>query len=104
MNPRIRRYRQKMSLLNKFLNVFKSKTFHPSMAQIEKKFLKYLDFQNGFFIEVGAHDGYTQSNTYFLEKHQLWRGLLIEHIQAGAAVNPRIEDGVLRSVRAIELR
>lgn len=43
---------------------------------------------NGFFIEVGAYDGVTLSNTYFLEQMG-WRGLLIEPIeklcqQAGA--------------------
>jgi FkbM family methyltransferase len=34
--------------------------------------------QNGFFIEVGAYDGLTQSNTYLLEKNLGWRGVLIE--------------------------
>ena len=33
---------------------------------------------NGFFIEIGAHDGITQSNTYYFEKNKDWRGVLIE--------------------------
>tara|TARA_B100000767_G_C19751239_1_gene530888 strand:+ start:1438 stop:2136 length:699 start_codon:yes stop_codon:yes gene_type:complete len=39
---------------------------------------KYLNFSNGFFIELGAHDGITQSNTYYYEKKSNWRGILIE--------------------------
>ena len=26
---------------------------------------KYLNYTNGFFIELGAHDGITQSNTFY---------------------------------------
>jgi FkbM family methyltransferase len=33
---------------------------------------------NGFFIEAGAHDGQTFSNTLFLEKERNWTGLLVE--------------------------
>jgi FkbM family methyltransferase len=34
----------------------------------------------GFFIEAGANDGVTQSNTFLLERDHNWRGLLIEPI------------------------
>lgn len=34
----------------------------------------------GFFIEAGAFDGYTQSNTYYLERACGWRGLLVEPV------------------------
>ena len=34
--------------------------------------------RNGVFIELGAHDGLTQSNTAFLELSRGWTGLLIE--------------------------
>jgi FkbM family methyltransferase len=34
--------------------------------------------ENGFFIELGANDGVTQSNTAFFEKFKKWRGILIE--------------------------
>lgn len=33
---------------------------------------------NGFFVEVGALDGFGASNTYFFEKERNWSGLLIE--------------------------
>jgi FkbM family methyltransferase len=34
--------------------------------------------KNGFFIEVGAGDGINLSNTYLLEMHYNWTGILIE--------------------------
>ncbi|XP_052786053.1 uncharacterized protein LOC128221486 [Mya arenaria] len=34
--------------------------------------------RNGFFIELGAHDGESTSNTLYLEKERGWTGLLIE--------------------------
>jgi FkbM family methyltransferase len=43
--------------------------------------IKCLDFyknkQNGFFIDIGAHDGITGSNTYLLEKNG-WNGICVE--------------------------
>lgn len=39
---------------------------------------RYLNFNNGFFIEVGAANGIFQSNTHGLETSKNWRGILIE--------------------------
>ncbi len=36
----------------------------------------------GIFIEVGAYDGFTLSNTYELEKMHGWTGVLVEPIKA----------------------
>jgi FkbM family methyltransferase len=33
---------------------------------------------NGYFVDIGAHDGITFSNTYVLEQNFDWTGLLIE--------------------------
>ena len=38
----------------------------------------FLHKKNGFFVEVGAHDGISFSNTYFFEKNLNWSGLCIE--------------------------
>ncbi len=39
---------------------------------------KYLNFKTGFFIEMGAMDGITYSNTLHLEKYKNWTGILVE--------------------------
>jgi FkbM family methyltransferase len=41
-------------------------------------FEKYLNYKNGFFIELGAMDGITYSNSLFFELFMNWRGVLIE--------------------------
>jgi FkbM family methyltransferase len=44
-----------------------------------------LDQDGGFFVEAGANDGYTQSNTYWLERFRGWRGILVEPMAAYVA-------------------
>ena len=46
---------------------------------IDKKLEAYLP-NYGFFIEVGANDGVSESNTYYLERIKGWKGILIEPI------------------------
>lgn len=47
---------------------------------------KYLDEvvfkkkENGFFLDIGAHDGVSLNNTYFFEKYRNWNGICIEPI------------------------
>lgn len=45
--------------------------------------------RGGFFVEAGGFDGFTQSNTYFLERFREWRGILIEPIPEFAALARR---------------
>lgn len=52
----------------------------PSLNDLDRKLAKYLDYRNGFFIEAGANNGYSQSNTYYLERMLGWRGVLVEAI------------------------
>lgn len=52
----------------------------PSLHEIDRKLEKYLNYRNGFFIEVGGNDGFSQSNTYYLEKLRGWQGILVEGI------------------------
>jgi len=49
-----------------------------ALHELDEKMLKYLNFNNGFFIEAGANDGISQSNTLLYEKEFSWTGLLIE--------------------------
>ena len=50
---------------------------YPALGRLDRQMLDRLPAQ-GTFLEVGANDGYTQSNTYFLERRRAWRGILIE--------------------------
>jgi len=52
-----------------------------SLYKIDHKLNAFLkDVKNGFFIEAGANDGLTQSNSYFFEFYKNWKGLLVEPI------------------------
>jgi FkbM family methyltransferase len=45
---------------------------------MDRKLRRFLP-RNGYYIEAGAHNGTSQSNTYYLEQ-QGWKGLLVEPI------------------------
>ena len=45
------------------------------------KLNEIIDRDGGFFVEAGANDGFTQSNTYWLERFRGWRGLLVEPME-----------------------
>ena len=63
----------KSSMLTK---IFKVRYF--SLNDLDKQLEKYLQFENGFFVELGANDGVNQSNTLFFERFRGWKGVLIE--------------------------
>jgi FkbM family methyltransferase len=52
----------------------------PSLGNLDRKLEKYLNYRNGFFIEVGGNDGFNQSNTYYFERFRCWNGILVEAI------------------------
>jgi FkbM family methyltransferase len=52
----------------------------PALHDMERKLDAAIDRDGGFFVEAGAADGFTQSNTYWLERFRGWRGILIEPI------------------------
>ncbi|MEN9283923.1 MAG: hypothetical protein RLZZ179_1416 [Verrucomicrobiota bacterium] len=52
----------------------------PALGGLDDKLARYLDFRNGVFVEAGANDGYSQSNTFYLEKGLKWKGVLVEAI------------------------
>ena len=51
----------------------------PALDGMDDKLARHLP-ERGVFVEAGAHDGFTQSNTYFLERHRGWSGVLVEAI------------------------
>ena len=52
-----------------------------SINDLDKQLEKYLHFENGFFVELGANDGVNQSNTLFFECFRGWKGVLVEPFQ-----------------------
>lgn len=57
----------------------------PALHELDVKLDAIIDRDGGFFVEAGANDGFTQSNTYWLERFRGWRGLLIEPMPELAA-------------------
>ncbi len=49
-----------------------------SRFDLDRQLEKYIGYDNGFFVELGAHDGFTQSNTYYYELKRGWKGILVE--------------------------
>lgn len=71
-----------MSLLREILppvlyRVLTRRRFH-SLNGIDRKLWSHLNKTAGYFVELGANDGVTQSNTLFFEREHGWRGILIE--------------------------
>ena len=68
---------------------------HLALNNLDHKLKKYLDFENGSFIEAGGNDGLSQSNTYWFERFRGWRGMLIEAVPEQAQLcrrnRPRAE-------------
>jgi FkbM family methyltransferase len=53
----------------------------PALHGMDRRLAQILDREGGFFVEAGGNDGYTQSNTYWLERFRGWRGVLVEPMQ-----------------------
>ena len=67
----------------KFENKDNIQTYTKSYSQLNQD-VNALEFFNykkdGFFVEIGANDGITLSNTYLLEKEFGWKGICVEAI------------------------
>lgn len=72
-------------MLKRIFNKIKYKIFPEtksySLNDLDLKLRPYLSkIQQGFFVEAGANNGISQSNTLYFEKNFGWRGILIEPI------------------------
>jgi FkbM family methyltransferase len=65
-------------LTNYILKLRNLKKRYYGLNELDKKLEKYINFDNGFFIELGANDGKTQSNTLYFERYRNWSGILVE--------------------------
>ncbi|HTC73141.1 MAG TPA: FkbM family methyltransferase [Solirubrobacteraceae bacterium] len=52
----------------------------PALFGMDRRLAELMPREGGVFVEAGAHDGYTQSNTYYLERHRGWSGVLVEAV------------------------
>jgi FkbM family methyltransferase len=52
---------------------------HPAFFGMDRRLAELMP-KGGTFLEAGAHDGYTQSNTYYLERFLGCHGVLVEPI------------------------
>ncbi len=48
--------------------------------ELDRKLKKWINFDNGIFVEAGANNGILCSNTYHFERFCNWTGLLVEPI------------------------
>jgi FkbM family methyltransferase len=64
----------------RLFETFGSKRYsYPALNGLDRKMMPYLP-ELGVFLEIGANDGYTESNTYYLERFCGWEGILIEPV------------------------
>lgn len=56
-----------------------------ALHDLDRKLAAWLPDRPGIFVEAGANDGVTQSNTYYLERFRGWTGVLVEPIPELAA-------------------
>ncbi|WP_249933174.1 FkbM family methyltransferase [Blastococcus sp. CCUG 61487] len=57
----------------------------PALYELDKNLVREAARSPGVFLEVGANDGYNQSNTWYLERHLGWTGVLVEPLPRLAA-------------------
>ena len=62
--------------------MFNGSFFRKSYSQLNQdiEIINRYKKRNGYFVEIGANDGKTLSNTYLLEKTYGWRGICVEPI------------------------
>src|SRR5664280_1701555 len=77
--------------------MFRNKVGYFSQYRQDEFVDKFFNKKNaGFFIDIGAHDGVTFSNTFFLEKERGWSGICIEPI-------PDVFDKLKQNRRSINI-
>ena len=75
LKPRLRRVRRRLAEM-----LGSDRYSRPALNDLERKLERFVGSAPGFFVEAGANDGFSQSNTYYFERLRGWHGLLIEPI------------------------
>jgi FkbM family methyltransferase len=45
---------------------------------LDRRLARLMPYSRGYFVELGANDGRSQSNSLHFERHKKWRGMLVE--------------------------
>tara|TARA_S200000501_G_C20761320_1_gene716266 strand:- start:225 stop:947 length:723 start_codon:yes stop_codon:yes gene_type:complete len=64
------------ALKKSYIKLFRGGYF--ALNDLDKKIEKYFNFDEDFFVELGANDGISQSNSLYFEEKKNWKGVLIE--------------------------
>lgn len=82
LRERVAGWRQHRALVKRAAAEARGSDAHsrPAQHDLDTKLDAIIGRQGGFFVEAGAYDGFTQSNTYWLERFRGWRGLLVEPV------------------------
>jgi FkbM family methyltransferase len=68
--------------------MFPALQYRQSFAKdfLDQRLDPFIGKKGGFFIEAGANDGISQSNTLYFEKYLGWKGILVEPVPELAAL------------------
>jgi FkbM family methyltransferase len=67
------------NIILKIVLFFRGKYF--GLNNIDEKIENYLDCNSGFYVEIGANNGFDQSNTLYFEICKNWKGILVEPLR-----------------------
>ena len=70
-----------MKIFVKLYLALRNKKYFSINKLDEKIEKKHLNYDNGFYVEIGANNGINQSNTFFFELFRNWKGILIEPLE-----------------------
>jgi len=65
-------------LFDKLKYLRERKLSKAGINNLSTKIFTRLNYSDGFYVELGANDGISQSNTLYLEKNLNWKGVLVE--------------------------
>lgn len=67
----------KATIMGLYIDTAQKKQYY-GLQNLDEKLEKYFNYDNGFFVELGANNGIFQSNTLYYERFRNWNGILIE--------------------------
>jgi len=80
--------------------IYFNSQFYTGPNRLIAQLSEFLPYSGGYYVEIGANDGISQSNTNFLERRFNWIGILIEPVPSvfRKLVKNRSQDNVFWNV------